>query len=462
MTINLKLIKRPLKDGTCNIVFDILDGRSYRKKILTGITIEPKHWDEKKGRVKASYANAIILNKALEEFRIKVNTCEDKYQTKQFSRQEVVSFLEGKVGFDSVDEYIETEIKESRSGATYIDYRTAINSLKYYTDIKDKLLFHEVNYGLLDRYKRNFLKSGKRATSYNSNLTKIRAIMNDAYNKGFIFEKFELPKGLRMASRRSEIRTCTTEDFKEAILKVKSIYEWQALGFYLLMFCTRGMYPSDIVNFKMANFDGINDMSKFCDSKNKYLVHRRAKTKNRGNDDMWIMIDDYPTYKLLKTLKYSIIFTHYKSKPEIIPSFDDEIAIFKYDVDTQYDVHGNVWDIYKKKVSRLLGYSYKTARKTFNTYALELSVSDTIRRVLLGHTDDSMLAHYDNLNTKKFVKQVENAHKKVLRDFKASELMELLLEKIKALEVPDFIYNDDLFMDEKGFWEEVHKALKIK
>lgn len=57
-----------------------------------------------------------------------------------------------------------------------------------------------------------------------------------------------------------------------------------------------------------------------------------------------------------------------------------------------YTLHKNVWDYYKKRVTKLLGYSYNTARKTFNTYALELQVSDTIRRVLLGHTDSSMLS----------------------------------------------------------------------
>ena len=55
-----------------------------------------------------------------------------------------------------IDEYIETEIKNSRSNATYIDYRNAINSLKLYTGFKDKKIkFEDVNYSLLDKFKRN-------------------------------------------------------------------------------------------------------------------------------------------------------------------------------------------------------------------------------------------------------------------------------------------------------------------
>ncbi len=132
-----------------------------------------------------------------------------------------------------------------------------------------------------------------------------------------------------------------------------------------------------------------------------------------------------------------------------------------YDVDENYTLHKNVWDYYKKKVTKLLGYSYNTARKTFNTYALELQVSNTIRRVLLGHTDSSMLSHYDNLNAKRFMEQVEVAHMSVLEDFRASKLMDLLLTKLRSLDVPEWLYNGDVYHEEDAFWDDYKESIKI-
>jgi len=110
MNINLAIIKRPLKDGTCNIIFDVVDGRDFRKKIQTGIKIEPRFWDSKKQRVKSSYANAIILNKKLDELGKKTRKATDMFATQQYSIKQVLDFLEGKVNFNSVDEYVDTII----------------------------------------------------------------------------------------------------------------------------------------------------------------------------------------------------------------------------------------------------------------------------------------------------------------------------------------------------------------
>jgi hypothetical protein len=461
MTINLTIAKRPLKDGTCHIIYDLINGRERRKKIPTNIRCELNYWDSKKQRVKPTHVTAKILNNKLDELGDKVRVATDKFYTGQYSFAEVVSFLEGKTAFGSVDEYIETEIRNSRSKPTYIDYKTAINSLKKHTGIKDKLLFHQVNYGLLDKFKQQTLRNGMKATAFNSYLTKIRAVMNDAYNKGFIYDKFELNRGLKLPERRKQLKTCTSTEFEQAIAKINTIYDWQALGFYLLMFCTRGMYPADIVNFRMANFENVDDIDKFCDADAKYLVHRRSKTSSRGNDDMIIRIDEKPTLQLITILKRSIVLTHYHKKPEIIPSILDDIRIFNYDMDLHYTQHNNVWDYYKKRVSKLLGYSYNTARKTFNTYALELQVSDTIRRVLLGHTDSSMLSHYDDLNAKRFMKQVEVAHMSVLEDFRALELMELLLTKLGSLDVPEWLYNGTIYHEEDAFWDDYKASINI-
>jgi site-specific recombinase XerD len=465
MRCNIYLWSKPLKNGFKKVKIDIQNGRAFRKYVNTDLRVNPKHWDSKKQRVTKSHQNPRILNNALDELQKKLRLAEDKYHTGQFSEIEVVSFLEGKTKFESIMEYVETEIKNSRTSATYIDYKNAINSLKIYTIGKEQLLMLEdVNFSLLSKFKKNALANGLSGNSVNSYLNKIRAVMNDAYDKGFTFTKFEINKKLRVSVKRKPIKSCTPEDFENAIDKVENIYDWQALGFYLLMFCTRGMYPADIVNFKFANFQNADmpmtvqntltgeyfeddiPIGKVCLDGYDYLIHRRSKTENRSNADMIIRIDKYPTLDLISKLKYSIVLTHYAKKSSIIPTLEDSLSIFQYDVNKDYELHSNVWDTYKKRVTKLLGYSYKTARKTFNTYALELEVSDSTRRILLGHSDPSMLSHYDNLDTETIRKRVEDAHTSVLRRFKTSYLMDLMVEKLKEINAPELLYNDSFWV----------------
>lgn len=466
--MNLKLVlwNRPKKDGRCPIVFDLSEGRGFRKRIPTDLSVKLNEWDASNQRVNTKNPNNHILNVRLSEYRERLNTGLAKFETKQFNRQQLIGYLEGRSDFSSVDAYIDTEIKNTRKSATYQDYKGALTIIKKYSGYHDKPIpFDAVNYALLDKFKRNAKKNGVNGNSINSYFNKIRAVMNDAYDKNFIYEKFHLNKKLRVPTPKRSIQTCTPEDFRNAIEKVRNIYDWQALSFYLLMFCTRGMYLADIVNFKMSNFENSQGKGDFHEDFNTlfnrefdYMIHRRNKTRDKGNEDMKIRIDLFPTYELICLLKQSVLYTHYHKKPEIIPPLDEKLTIFSYDIDKDYSLHSNVWDIYKKKVKRLLGYSFKTARKTFNTYALQLKVSDSIRRILLGHQDSSMLQYYDNLNTIEILEQVDEAHTDVLKAFYAEELGELLFKKLDALDVPKWVSGQEVIYSKEDLLDEVKKT----
>ena len=62
-----------------------------------------------------------------------------------------------------------------------------------------------------------------------------------------------------------------------------------------------------------------------------------------------------------------------------------KLALFDYDLN-DLTLHKQVWGRYQKKLTKILGYNFKTARKTYNTLATELEISETIRRILLGHS----------------------------------------------------------------------------
>lgn len=474
MRIGLKLFVARKDDKLYYLVYTISD-KTFRKRILTGIKLEARHWDERNLRIKASHPSSEILNQEMKSIREKLETANAKHETNQFNRHQVIAYLNGESGFGSIDEYIDKDLKNTRKDATYRDLRSAWRSVKQYNDYPadEPLPFNVVNYKFLDTYKRKALLKGNTHATINSNLDKIRVIMNDAFNNGVTYEAFTLNKRLKLPKQKRKIDTCTPEECKKAIDKVKTIYDFQALGFYLLMFCARGMYPADIVSLKQTNLENKDyredeefspeddPLEYLCDFGHDYLIHRRHKTKNKSNDDMVIRIDE-KLYHLINYLKFSVIYTHYPKKPEIVPPLSEAISIFSYDIDTEYELHNNVWDAYKKKVKKLLGHSFNTARKTFDTYSANLDLSRTTRQILLGHIEDSMLWHYGDTNTDEIKTRVQEAHISILKAFDTDNLITLLLRKLDSLNLADWLQYEEgtVWLDQEAHWKHIKKSLK--
>ena len=438
MTITLRFVNVLDRYGRDGIRYDIIhtdnQGNKLRKKVSTGIKVKQTDIDKRNWRVRASSITQKELNIALDGCKDKVSIALTKFETKQFTFNQVVSYLKGEVDYGSVDKYIETVIKDSRSSQTYNDYRSILKAFKKHLDIpsKTEVSFQEYSsYELLDKFKRNAIQNGLANTTINSYFAKIRAVLNDAFEKGYIYEKFNLKRGLRLPPRPSnKIETITSEEFKEAINKAKDIYEVQALSLYLLMFGLRGMYNSDIVALKDAelkenNFDKKNPYLNIFNDGNKYIIHRRVKTKNRANDDLIIRIDTMIP-ELIALNKYLFNKTH---KGEGVLS-SNPLALFDYDL-SNLKLHKKIWGRYQKRIIKVLGYNFKTARKTYNTFATELEVSNTVRNILLGHSPQSINEkHYINRKTIKLSEKVQEAHTEVLEDFKFEQLSASLYKKL--------------------------------
>ena len=196
------------------------------------------------------------------------------------------------------------------------------------------------------------------------------------------------------------------------------------------MFGLRGMYPSDITalkdaEYKCNDFDKKNPYLNIFNDGNKYIIHRRVKTKNRSNDDLVIRIDDNIPF-LLNNLKKLFKITH---KDKGILS-KNKLALLDYNLQDE-KFHRNLWDVYQKRIKKLLGFSFNTARKTYNTYATELEVSNTVRDILLGHSPQSINEkHYINRRTIKLSKKVQDAHTEILEDFRFEDLSMMLYFKM--------------------------------
>ncbi len=459
MTITLRFMNKLDRYGRNTIRYDIshtdFQGVKLRKAVSTGIKVLSKDIDVRNWRVKTSSINQKELNVALENCKEKVSIALTKFETKQSTFQQVVSYLKGDVDYGSVDKYIETVIQDSKSVQTYNDYRSTLKAFKKHLSIppKQEVSFQEYSsYELLDKFKRKASESIAN-TTINSYFAKIRAVLNDAYEKGYIHDKFELKRGLRLPPRPSKkIETITSEEFEKAIEKANDIYEVQALALYLLMFGLRGMYNSDIValkdaEYKCNDFDKKNPYLNLFNDGNKYIIHRRVKTKNRSNDDLVIRIDDNIPF-LINMLKKLFKITH---KGENILS-NNKLALFDYDLN-DLKTHKRIWGRYQKKLIKLLDYNFKTARKTYNTYATELEVSNTVRNILLGHSPQSVNEkHYINRRTIKISEKVQQAHTEILEDFEFERLSQQLY-----LYMINFLTDKDRVKAEKILKQEISK-----
>ncbi len=78
--------------------------------------------------------------------------------------------------------------------------------------------------------------------------------------------------------------------------------------------------------------------------------------------------------------------------------------------------------------------NFKTARKTYNTLATELEISETIRRILLGHSSVGVNEkHYTNRRTITLSEKVQKAHLEILEDFRFGDLAMKLYDKMSEI-----------------------------
>ena len=467
MVITLKLDKNIKKSGHQSIYFYVSHGKSgqvnqIRKKIYPNLEVSSKQFDLKNFRAKSSHSNYTIINSRLDELKALKSVSQTKFDAGQYNTEQVILHLKGEADIESVDSYIETFVKNQKAKkTTYTDYKYTLNAFKKHLgwDRNRTVTFNEfTNYSLLVNFKKNALDSGVRATSVNSYFKKIKAISNDAYDNQVIFELPYFNKRLTIkGAERKEVKALEKNKFKESINKANTIYEVQALCFWLLMFTTRGMYFADLVKFKAQKLrndenedTGLdNEYTKFCKDGYDYIVHNRSKNEGRSSDRMIIRIDN-DSMVLFKLLKRSVWCTHYDKRKKLGLN-EDPISIFGHNVD-DIETHKIACDVYQKKISKLVDSPFKSARQTFNNYARKLKISQDMRNVLLGHVNTNIIKHYDDLS---FLEdEVHKLHVKILNEYRVPMLVKSLEKRFAKLGY-DFINSEDIIL-EHSLWANPH------
>lgn len=134
MTIAFRF-KKKLDRYNRDTIRYVVQHKDKRDRINTGIKVLTKDIDTRSWRVKKSNPNQLELNKALEDARVKIHDALNKFEAKQFTYLQVVEYLRGEIAYKTVDDYIETVIKSSRTSYTYNDYKSTLGAFKKHLNI---------------------------------------------------------------------------------------------------------------------------------------------------------------------------------------------------------------------------------------------------------------------------------------------------------------------------------------
>lgn len=478
MVIALKLDKNVKKSGLNSVYFNVSNGKSgqfnqIRKRIYPNLEVNLKQFDVKNFRAKSTHPNYSIINKRIEELRSFQSVAQTKFDAGQYNTEQVILHLKGETDVESVDSYLDTFVKKQKAkNTTYLDYKATLGAFRKHMgyDKNRPVTFNELtNYSTLVEFRNNALKKVK-ATSFNSYLKKIKAICNDAYDNQVIFERPYFSKRLSInGAERKEAVTLESDKFLQGIKSCEQIFELQAMCIYLLSFMTRGMYISDLVKFKSIKLrnevdeegNNINDFYdnddytiKLCQDGYDYIVHDRSKNEGRSNVRMVIRVDT-DTLTMFTLMKRSIWCTHYDRRKEFKLNDNDPLSFIAHDVDNT-NLHKGFYDVFQKHIREILDVPAKSARATFNNYARKLKISEEMRNVLLGHSNQNVIKHYDDLS---FIEnEIHNAHISVLNEYNVSNLVKAIQKQFVKINA-GFITEPFIILDLKNWAKHYSKAI---
>ncbi len=172
---------RPKRDGTCPVYLRVTAHRKKRYS-ATGVAVEPRHWNDRRDRVRASHPIADALNARLDEVEVAAKqaalgaTSADAVKAAvDGSSQSLTAFFEGFVaGLDA-----DGKLWEHRK------YQTTLNKLR--AALGHTLSWAEVDADALRRFERHLRRVAKNnPNTTRKELTRLRRVFRQAIDEGEI------------------------------------------------------------------------------------------------------------------------------------------------------------------------------------------------------------------------------------------------------------------------------------
>jgi len=415
------------KEGKSNLFYKVTSGRDKVLKRGLLIKVKPSDWDSRTFQINSKVENSIILNEKLDATSTLLKKAWNLFESGNYNWQEMSSYIAGDKAEMDLWSFVESTIKPKVSENGWRTYRSSYGSVLKALG-KDQLDFKDLSEDLIDQIFRVW-KTTLRSASIKTNLYHFGAIINEAYKKKHTPYRYEKLKKWRKKKEQLNtvgkpfVETGTWQDFEKAIDRCTNLMEIEALGFWLMMFGMRGLYPTDLCD--IHNFDWTIDLKE----KSSTLNFSRHKT----GEIMWIKFK-HPFDDLQRKLRGFLELTHgyktnkrtgkqfLKTKEYQLSSNEREGWFFK-------DYNKDTWNTLSKQCRKIGMPPFKAARKTFETYALKLEVSADIRYKLLGHATEGIKQNYQDWEWEELQDQIHQAHELVLANYHIDTLYPAYIKK---------------------------------
>jgi integrase/recombinase XerD len=346
--------KRQKADNIYPIVVRVTFNRN-NTTFNTGIRVKNNLWDEPSAKVKHQHPNAQAYNKTIADFHSKIQDISYKLiNSDKFNFETLKEHLTDNIKptvipavitFKGFAEKLINEMFAVNETGNAIIYQTALNRLMSWVNNRN-LTFIELDYTLLEAFRRQLIKDGMRPNSVSNYFRTLRAIYNKAI-KAKLVDRSNYPfLDIQVKTEKTAKRAITLEDLRKILhgaLKLESP-AWHSRNYFLLSFALRGASFTDLAYLKQENIE------------KGMLIYKRRKTGTK----LCISV----------TSEIEKLLTHYRGIPSVylLPILQDNI------------IEGS------RTAKKVIAQWIKTTNKYLGRIASNLNIDDEITTYVSRHT----------------------------------------------------------------------------
>ena len=425
--MNIKITKSSYKtkENKRAIIYDC-SSKNYRKKINTGILVEEEFFKNSES------TTSISLEITLEKLKSKKKDALIKYYKNDWSTSELENYLKKGIDIYSVEEYVKTDFVKNKSPITANDYLNVVKVFKKHLS-KANIHFNDLlDENTIFEFKFNAEKKGLKRSSINSYIKKMAVIMNSAYKDSLINKRFIIPKlVIEKRQKSTTSKSFDKEKFIEAVNKSEDLYQIQSLSIFLMLIICGGMTPTNLVNYKVIENKKQKDLvsSILYDESSIILKYRKS---NKGEAKKYIKLC-HVKMKIIELVKTLFYITHQKKHPFIISSYSNYYSIFDFDIHKNHNLYRSFWNFFQKKIKEIYDFKFSDAKSVYTQRLNEIEMNRTVSDILFSRVNEAEII--SSQKTKNIQESVEKYEKEILNSFAASELIQVIKNKLIFLGV---------------------------
>ena len=425
--MNIKITKSSYKtkENKRAIVYDC-SAKNYRKKINTGVFVEEEQFEN------PETPTSISLKITLEKIKNKKKDALIKYYENNWSTDDLESYLKKGIDIYSIEEYVKTDFIKNKSIITANDYLNVVKVFKKHLK-KANIHFNDIlDENTIFEFKYTAEKKGLKISSINSYIKKMAVIMNRAHKDNLINKRFLIPR-LIIDKRQKSIASkyFDKEQFIKAVNKSEDLYQIQSLSIFLMLVICGGMTPSNLVNYKVIYNKKQKDLvsSILYDENSVILKYRKS---NKGEVKRYIKLC-HIKIKIIELVKTLFYITHQKKYPFIISPYSNYYSIFDFNIHKDHNLYRNLWNFYQMKIKENYDLKFSDAKGVYFQKLNEIEMNKAVSDILFSRVNEAEIISFQN--TKNLQEDIEKYEKEILNSFSASELIQVIKNKLIFLGV---------------------------